>query len=33
MHAAQSLAEGRFDGLAAAPTHGEIDKLFGTAPQ
>jgi 2-methylisocitrate lyase-like PEP mutase family enzyme len=33
MRVAQSLAEGRFDGLAAAPTHGEIDKLFGAAPQ
>jgi 2-methylisocitrate lyase-like PEP mutase family enzyme len=26
--AAQSLAEGRFDGLAGAPAHGNIDKLF-----
>ena len=26
--AAQSLAEGRFDGLAGAPSHGDIDKLF-----
>lgn len=26
--AAQSLAEGRFDGLAGTPSHGDIDKLF-----
>ena len=28
--AAQALAEGRFDGLAGTPSHGEIDKLFDT---
>jgi 2-methylisocitrate lyase-like PEP mutase family enzyme len=26
--AAQSLAEGRFDGLAGAPSHSDIDRLF-----
>jgi 2-methylisocitrate lyase-like PEP mutase family enzyme len=30
MRAAQTLAEGRFDGLTGAPPHGEIDKLFRT---
>ena len=30
--AAQSLAEGRFDGLAGAPSHGNIDTLFGAPP-
>jgi len=27
--AAQSLAEGHFDGLASTPSHDDIDKLFG----
>jgi 2-methylisocitrate lyase-like PEP mutase family enzyme len=31
MHAAQTLAEGRFDGLIGAPSHDDIDKLFITA--
>jgi 2-methylisocitrate lyase-like PEP mutase family enzyme len=29
MRAAQTLAEGRFDGFAGTPSHGDIDKLFG----
>jgi len=29
MRAAQTLAEGRFDGFAGTPPHGDIDKLFG----
>jgi 2-methylisocitrate lyase-like PEP mutase family enzyme len=29
--AAQSLAEGRFDGLAGTPSHGDIDKLFNAS--
>jgi 2-methylisocitrate lyase-like PEP mutase family enzyme len=28
LRAAQSLAEGRFDGLAGTPPHGDIDQLF-----
>ncbi|MCE5233210.1 MAG: isocitrate lyase/phosphoenolpyruvate mutase family protein [Mizugakiibacter sp.] len=33
MHAARGLAEGRFDGLAGATPHGELDALFRAAPR
>lgn len=33
MHAARGLAEGRFDGLAGATPHGELDALFREAPR